>query len=90
MGLPVVASAVKGHTDLIKNGETGLLYSYGDADACAERVEQLMGDSVLRERMREIAKASVEWYALNAVLPMVMEQYLTFAGRTSDEQYAFQ
>ena len=36
VGLPVIASAVKGHTDLIQNGDTGLLYPYGDAGACAD------------------------------------------------------
>ena len=32
-GRPIVASAVKGHVDLIADGVTGLLYPYGDADA---------------------------------------------------------
>ena len=90
MGLPVVASAVKGHTDLIKDGETGLLYPYGDAKSCASQIKRVMENVTLRERLRESAKASVERYALEPVLPQVMEQYLTFAGRTYNEQYALQ
>ena len=31
-GSPIAASAVKGHTDLIRPGETGLLFPYGDLD----------------------------------------------------------
>ncbi len=33
-GLPVVASCVKGHTDLIRPGENGELYEFGDIDSC--------------------------------------------------------
>lgn len=77
MGLPVVASAVKGHTDLIKDGETGLLYPYGDAKSCASQIKRVMENGSLRERLRENAKASVERYALEPVLPIVMEQYLS-------------
>lgn len=75
MGLPVVASTVKGHTDLIKGGETGLLYPYGDARACASQVERLMGDVTLRERMRTRARERVAQYSLDAVLSQLMGRY---------------
>lgn len=74
-GLPVVASAVKGHTDLIDDGETGLLYPYGDADACAARIFSLMADEGLRERLVRQARENVEQYALERVLPAVMAWY---------------
>ena len=75
-GVPVVASAVKGHVDLIDDGETGLLYPYGDAEACAKQLRRVMEDAALRARLREKAKARVERYALDAVLPQVMARYL--------------
>ena len=77
MGLPVVASEVKGHMDLIANGETGMLYPYGDEAACAGCVLSIMDDPELRDRLCTPAKGNVENYALDNVLPEVMGQYLT-------------
>ena len=76
MKLPVVASTVKGHVDLIQDGKTGLLYPYGNEDACAKQVQQLMNDNALRERIRMHGRKSVEPYVLQAVLPEVMRKYL--------------
>lgn len=83
-GLPVVASEVKGHSDLIENGETGLLYPYGDESACAERVRRLLEDEALRERLARNAKAQVKQYALEQVFPVVWGQY---AGSFSERVY---
>ncbi len=79
MELPVVASAVKGHVDLIEDGKNGLLFPYGDAKACAEQLGHLIDDPVLRKELRTQARASVAGYALDAVLPKVMEWYLRAA-----------
>ena len=73
--LPVIASSVKGHTDLIEDGVTGLLYPYGDAAACAERIRKLTEDDVLRARLAMNAKAQTAQYGLDAVLEIVMGQY---------------
>lgn len=85
IGLPVAASAVKGHVDLIEDGETGLLFPYGDAKACAEQVRRLLDKPALREKLRTQARESVAGYALDAVLPKVMELYLeTITTETMD------
>lgn len=74
-GLPVVASAVKGHTDLITDGENGLLYPYGDHEACARQIQRLVNMPNLRKEMGEQAAQSVAEYGIEAVLPLVSEQY---------------
>ena len=79
-GLPVAASAVKGHTDLIEDGVSGLLYPYGDAEKCAECVRRVMEDEALRERMKAEAGAAVRAYELYRVLPTVLAGYETVAG----------
>jgi len=76
-GLPVVASRVKGHTDLIEDGEDGLLYEYGDADACAGQVARLMGDAALQRKLSEAARVRAASYRLETVLPEVMDRYLS-------------
>ncbi len=69
--LPVAASAVKGHTDLIRDGENGLLYPYGDEAAFAAAVRRLMDDPGLCERLGRTARADAAPYALERVLPQV-------------------
>lgn len=76
-GLPVVASNVKGHTDLIRDGETGLLYPYGDRDACARQILRLMEDPALFERLRSNAREMILPYGLQTTLPALMQQYLS-------------
>ena len=75
MGLPVVASAVKGHEDLISDGETGLLYPYGNSAACADRILKLYEAPILCELMGQAAHQAVQPFSLKNVLPLVMEQY---------------
>lgn len=54
-GLPVVASRSGGITDLITDGENGLLAPERDADQLADRINRLLGDDALR---RELSLAS--------------------------------
>lgn len=79
-GLPVVASRVKGHMDLITHGETGLLYPYGDAEKCAECILMLMRSPEKRARLGERAREAVKPYALEAVFPLVWAQFARLAG----------
>lgn len=74
-GLPVVASEVKGHTDLITDGATGLLYPYGDEKACAEQILRLAVSEQLRRALTRNAKETVEQYELERVLPVVWARY---------------
>ena len=85
MGLPVAASDVKGHRDLIEEGETGLLYPYGDAEACAQALGRLMESRPLRERLGRQGRESAERFALPRVLPQVAAVYETLlpADRTA-------
>lgn len=85
-GLPVVASGVKGHVDLITDGATGLLYPYGDGGACAERILQLATSERLRRELARNARANVEQYALERVLPVVWAQYNRLVQREAAAQ----
>ena len=74
-GLPVVASRVKGHTDLLEESGGGLLYPYGDWAACAGCVQDLLLDPELREQMGGRGRQTVQAYTLDRVLPVIMAQY---------------
>lgn len=73
--VPVAASAVKGHTDLITDGENGLLYPYGDSAACARQLLRLASDRALRERLAAQARADVERFSLASAFGPVMAAY---------------
>ena len=59
-GLPVVASNVAGLRVSVRDGETGLLFPYGDVDSLVESVGTLLDDPRLRA---EMGLAGVRWAA---------------------------
>ena len=73
-GLPVVASDVKGHQDLVKSGENGLLYPFGDAKAFAEAVKRLL-EPEKRRAFGEAARQSVQPFGLQTVFPELTAIY---------------
>lgn len=75
-GLPVVASKVKGHTDLISDGVNGFLFPCGDETAFAGKVKSLAASPELYRSLGGNARQSSQKYSLNNVLPRVMAQYL--------------
>ena len=80
-GLPVVASAVKGHTDLMEDGISGLLYPYGDSCACAERIRQLMEDPTFAAALGRAAEERVQCYRIENVKPQIMEHYVSLINQ---------
>jgi glycosyltransferase involved in cell wall biosynthesis len=50
-GTPVIASDVQGLRDAVKEGETGLLYPYGDVEGLTAKILLLLTDTALRARL---------------------------------------
>ena len=64
LGTPVVASAVGGLTEIIEDGQTGILVADREPQAFARAIASLLDDAALRERMGEAARlraASFTW-----------------------------
>jgi len=57
-GTPSIAADVPGLRDAVREGETGLLYAYGDVAALGERMIRLLADGTLRARLGE---GAVRW-----------------------------
>ena len=55
-GKPVVASAVGGNLELVRDGENGLLVPYGDERALSEALVRLAAEPGLAERLAERAR----------------------------------
>jgi glycosyltransferase involved in cell wall biosynthesis len=58
-GLPVVASRLQGLAETVDEGVTGYLFAPGDHVALADRLQQLLDDRPLRERMSLASRARI-------------------------------
>jgi glycosyltransferase involved in cell wall biosynthesis len=58
-GLPVVASRVGGVPDLVREGETGLLFEAGDASQLRSCLAKLVADGYLRQKMGAAAREHI-------------------------------
>ncbi|MCX7614659.1 MAG: glycosyltransferase family 4 protein [Clostridiales bacterium] len=77
-GLPIVASKVKGHEDLITVGANGYLYEYDHIDQFQAAVMDLYKN---REKLTEIGqknRLSVQQYSLNTVYPEITNLFLKY------------
>lgn len=78
-GLPVIASDVKGHQDLVESGVTGLLYPFGDADAFAGAVHRLC-DPQRRHQMGIAARQAILPFDIRPVFEELTGLYRQAAG----------
>lgn len=80
-GCAVVASDVGGNPEVIVEGESGLLFASGDADALTERLRTLVSD----ERRREaIGRKARERIANNYSIPALIERTSAIYRRVLD------
>ena len=76
--LPVVATRISGNTDLVEDGQNGLLVEPGDAAALASALRALVQDPARARALGERARASVESrFALPVVLSSLLQAYRT-------------
>ncbi len=81
MGVPTVATDIRGNRQVVSDGETGLLVPVRDAAALAAAIERLAGDAELRVSMRRaaIAKAAAE-FDQERVIERTLAAYRTLSG----------
>ncbi|HEY6042495.1 MAG TPA: glycosyltransferase, partial [Anaerolineae bacterium] len=59
-GKAIVCSRVEGTAELFDEGQDGLLYPPGDADALVEKLRMVLCDAGLRKRLGATARAKAE------------------------------
>jgi len=74
-GLPVVATNVKGLSEIIEEGENGFLVEPRDPEGIAEKVLQFLGDDDLRQRISRNNKKKVREYSWEGVIDRIEEVY---------------
>lgn len=86
-GRPVIASAVGGIPDIVRDGQTGLLVPPGDAEALAAAVERYIDDPALATALAEAGRRHVEqrfsWDAITAELVRLYADVAHTAGRVA-------
>lgn len=65
MGKPVIATCTSGQTDVLTDGENGLLVPPGDVEGWRQALDRVRGDARLRERLGRSAR---RWVEENATL----------------------
>lgn len=75
-GMPVLSTTVGGIPEAVSDGVEGFLVQAGDIDALSARLEQLLADPALAQRMGAAARRKVETtFASGAVLPRIEQLY---------------
>jgi glycogen(starch) synthase len=74
-GIPVVATAVGGTPELVRDGETGLLIEPDNSQALAAAIDRLRSDDALRDRLVEAGRAQAERLTWSASAEQMAEIY---------------
>jgi glycosyltransferase involved in cell wall biosynthesis len=74
-GKAIVASQIGGLTDIVVDGETGILIRPGARGAMTDAMARLLGDDGLRERMGAAARERAGQFSPDAVVPQFEAAY---------------
>lgn len=69
--IPVIASRIKGHVDLLGEGEKGILFSPDSASELKDCIIRLVSDNELYKKIKEKSHLNEEYYLKNAFKEMV-------------------
>jgi glycosyltransferase involved in cell wall biosynthesis len=80
VGTPVIATAVGGIPEVVRDGENGLLVSPGDVEAIASAIERVARDDELRRTLAANAGASVEELSEPRILQRIVRAIVGAEG----------
>jgi sugar transferase (PEP-CTERM/EpsH1 system associated) len=81
-GIPVVAARVGGNPELVRDGETGLMYSAGDESELNAQLQRYVEDAATRQRHGARARAvAVANYTLESMVRAYLEVYQDLLDR---------
>ena len=73
VGTPVIATAVGGVPEVVRDGENGLLVAPGDVEALAEAIRRVATDGAFRAALGEAAAPSVEALSEPRILSRIVQ-----------------
>lgn len=84
-GLPAVNAVASGSNSLVADGETGFLVSARDEAGLAARIEALISDATLRQRMGARARARALEFSWDEILARLLESYMQVLREAASE-----
>jgi len=73
VGVPVLASDIGGHAELVNDGETGLLFKAESAESLVDQAGRLAGESALRAQLQ---RAGRRWVETERTWDQIVPRYL--------------
>ena len=83
VGLPCIASAIRGNVDLIENGENGYVCAPKDANAFADAIAKLSQSREIREEISKKNLEKIKGYDVSVVEKEILEIYKEVLGKYS-------
>jgi glycosyltransferase involved in cell wall biosynthesis len=80
LGTPIVGSDVGGIAEVVDDGETGLLFPPGDADALAERLVRVASDTALWDDLSTAGPTAAERFSVEEIVAQHHELYRKLTG----------
>jgi glycosyltransferase EpsD len=74
-GLPIVASSIRGNTDLIDPGQGGFLVEPNDATGFADAIRRILTEPGIREQMKAHNLEKIRRYSIEAVTEQMARLY---------------
>jgi glycosyltransferase involved in cell wall biosynthesis len=81
VGKPVIATRIGGLTDIVADGETGILVQPGHVDELAQAITRLLDDDELRQQMGQNGRERVRRFQASTVVPQYERLYEQLAAR---------
>lgn len=73
--LPAIITDIRGHRDVVTNGENGLLVPSNDSNALADAITRLLNDKQLMQKLQANAKQSTTPFLLDSTLQEHIQIY---------------
>lgn len=67
-GIPIITTRVGGNTELVKDGENGLLVEYGDTSALSGAIDRVLSERQLKKQLAARAKETLERFRKERML----------------------
>jgi len=84
-GTAIAASAIEGFTEIVSDGQEGLLVPPRDSEALAAALQRLLADSDLRRHMIECGAQKAQQYSWDRVSQQNLAYYSQVIGRDDSE-----